>query len=108
MKKRSLGFLLAVLLILLIGEVLEAASIPGGSISTTSIADFIGHEEFLMESDINARLLGAKGDICSDYAALKKPPVKGCYSKHVGNGQPIRCKPEERCRRGTSQASLLW
>ncbi|GLT31642.1 hypothetical protein SLA2020_063650 [Shorea laevis] len=109
MKKGSLGFLLAVLLILLIGEVLEAASITGGSfsttsiteLSTTSIAESIGHEEFLMESEINARLLGPSVDVCSDYAALQaKKAAKGCYANHQGNGKPIRCTPRE-CGGGT-------
>ncbi|GLU01787.1 hypothetical protein SLE2022_190710 [Rubroshorea leprosula] len=102
MKKRSLGFFLAVLLILLIGEVLEAASITGGSISTTSIAEFIGHEEFLMESEINARLLGPRLGVCSDYAALKAAKAAtGCYANHQGNGKPIRCVPGRECSVGT-------
>ncbi|GLU01798.1 hypothetical protein SLE2022_190820 [Rubroshorea leprosula] len=120
MKKRSLGFLLAVILILLIGEVLEAAFITGGSISTTSItelsttsiAEFIGHEEFLMESEINARLLGPSVDVCADiYRTVKdKKALEDCYSSHQGNGKPIRCVPERgECSAKTStRPPLLW
>ncbi|GLT43021.1 hypothetical protein SLA2020_169970 [Shorea laevis] len=104
MKRHCLGFTSAVLLILLFGEVLEAASITGVSISTTNIADFIGDEEFLMDSEINARFLGDKQDICKDIKHLTSNAKKAAADCYANNKQ-IRCTDRE-CPKGT--AYLQW
>ncbi|GKV08880.1 hypothetical protein SLEP1_g20451 [Rubroshorea leprosula] len=103
MKRHCLGFTSAVLLILLFGEVLEAASITGVSISTTNIAEFIGDEEFLMDSEINARFLVDKPNICKDIGhSTPDPnhPVSGCYAENR-----VSCRGRE-CGRKTAQ--LRW
>ncbi|GLT43022.1 hypothetical protein SLA2020_169980 [Shorea laevis] len=90
MRRRCLGMLsLAVIVILLIGEVPEAASTDGGSINvTTSIAEFIGDEEFLLGSEVNARLLqGGQTNKLSVYKAL----AKGSVCNGVSYATDSRC-----------------
>ncbi|GLT31647.1 hypothetical protein SLA2020_063690 [Shorea laevis] len=90
MRRRCIGMLsLAVIVILLIGEVPEAASTTdGGSINVPiSIAEFIWDEEFLMESEVNARLL--KVASTSDdlvYKALKADEAVCNGQKKYGSG----------------------
>ncbi|GKV16996.1 hypothetical protein SLEP1_g27556 [Rubroshorea leprosula] len=109
MRRRCLGMLsLAVIVILLIGEVPEAASTDGASINVTaSIAEFIGDEEFLMGSEVNARLLQDGKQISFTYPSLKKPALcdgtkYASDPKCLGqiNVDNRGCKLREQCRQG--------
>ncbi|GLU01783.1 hypothetical protein SLE2022_190670 [Rubroshorea leprosula] len=109
MRRRCLGMLsLAVIVILLIGEVPEAASTDGGSINvTTSIAEFIGDEEFLLGSEVNARLLQggqriplsikalAKGSVCSGVSYATDRRCLGVINKDNRG-----CNIRDGCRQG--------
>ncbi|GLU01796.1 hypothetical protein SLE2022_190800 [Rubroshorea leprosula] len=90
MRRRCFGMSsLAVIVILLMGEVPEAASTTdGGSINVPiSIAEFIWDEEFLMESEVNARLLQVANtsDDLIDQALNKNKPVCNATTNY-GNG----------------------
>ncbi|GLT31639.1 hypothetical protein SLA2020_063620 [Shorea laevis] len=106
MRRRYLGMLsLAVAVILLIGEVPEAACTDGGSINvTTSVVEFIGDEELLMDSEVNARLLADKSYI--SYQGLKKGAVcngKAYKSQCTGlqvNRDNRNCLIYQKCRQG--------
>ncbi|GKV50161.1 hypothetical protein SLEP1_g56874 [Rubroshorea leprosula] len=100
MKRRCLELLtLAVLLILLTGEVAEAASTTRGSINATRISEFIGDQEFLLESEVNARILASDPPLI--YRTNMKPAI--CKDKVYANclpvgGRPDRCSPYDHCR----------
>ncbi|XP_021297810.1 uncharacterized protein LOC110426837 [Herrania umbratica] len=100
LKNPGLSFALAVLLILLNTNVSKAALISRDSSSSTkaNIAEYIGEEEFLMESGagVNARLLASN---YISYDALQKGPAFPGNKYAIALNKDNRgCQTYDKCR----------
>ncbi|KAJ4707264.1 protein RALF-like 27 [Melia azedarach] len=106
--RRCLRFCLAIfLLMILFGPRLSRAAIDMDiSFNNVSAADFIGEveEEFLMDSEVNHRLLAGAGGKPISYRSLERQGF--CNAKIYGdcikaiNGDNRPCTYYNRCKRG--------